>query len=158
MTDWRDTAKAVLDELDKARRMGPIIPASALDSFTMAVVRWVGLERDPGPLVAWLRSDRPITSHDREALAQAIEGSRLEPRKKRRGRKPNHDIHGTAVAARHIYRRWRRLNDERGIADYGHRSEMMDEAILMAIEFEQRDGVDPEAVRELMERPASRRK
>lgn len=162
MTDWRDSGKDILAEFESARRPAAMAISaglsSAMNSFGMAVVRWAGMERNPEPLVEWLRSDRPIGEFDRNMLADAIESTKLEPLQRKRGRPRDRDLHDAASMARWIFRRWRRLDAERGINDYGHRSEMMDEAIRMAIELEHHANVDPEAVRELIERPASRQK
>ncbi|WP_206456252.1 hypothetical protein [Aurantimonas marina] len=161
MTDWRDTRIELLEEFRGGRKSISRSISKAFEgvmtSFNMAVIRWSGFERNPDPLIEWLRSDRPITESDREFLAEAIEATKLAPRRVTRGRPRNRSLHGATVAARHLYKRWRRLNAERGINDYGHRSEMMDEAIRMAIEVESWEGVKPEAVRELMERPTYRR-
>lgn len=157
MKDWRTNAETVRAEIENGRRhLASVFDSiGSLDTFSVAVIRWAGLERNPEPLVSWLRSGKPLSPEDAEELADGIEirERKLTPK---RGRPARQDLRGVAVAAQYIYQRWCRLNDEDGIKDYGHRATMLDEAIGMAIEIEGWD-IDPEAVRQFLERPASRR-
>jgi hypothetical protein len=148
MADWRDAGKDIELELRK-----PLLSEkqhnAIMNSFVMACGRWYGSERNPKPLLEWLRSDKPF---DRNELADAIERAKLlPPSPSGRGRPRNRINHEVAAAAEYILGRWQRLNKERGIADYRHRSKMEDIAIEMAGELEGHN-VDLNAVRKLLDR------
>jgi hypothetical protein len=160
MKTWRDGALEVEIQLREQYRAAaeafrPAIESATSDSFLFAVVRWAGRERNPLPLAEWLRSEKPITAFDREQLAQAVEAADLMPIKARQGRPRASDARQTLYVARLVYRRWLKVNDEQGINDFGQRSLMKDLSIEIAIRLEQ-STVEPIAVRDLWDRPASR--
>ncbi len=162
MTSWRATGerlrqewlswrhKPVLSEADVAGLMESI---KRHPSFTLALHEH--LRGDSAKLVDYLRSTRRLDAKERSDLADVL-GGRYD-RKPRRGAPRNRAAHGALVAAEYFYDWWLKENKRNGINDWGNRLLMKDEAIRVAIEVEGHE-VDPEAVRDLMDRPKSRRK
>jgi hypothetical protein len=125
---------------------------------------------DPSSLVRHLRSRRKLTRFDRNELAEHFEDvftNALQRPTTQRGR-PKHSWAQMCVhVAIKFYQDWKDANQRNGINDWGHRDEMKDEASRLAIELGGSAwartciGQDPptfEQVRELMERPAARRR
>jgi hypothetical protein len=109
-------------------------------------------------LIGYLRSQRPLSALDREHFAQVLE-STLD-RKSRRGRPLNRNARAAAMQATVFYREWRAENKQAGIKDHGHGDAMKDEAVRFVIE-ELEPHSPPlvcEIVRDLMDRPRSRRR
>ncbi|MCO6385922.1 hypothetical protein [Aliihoeflea sp. 40Bstr573] len=163
MKDWREGGRIVEAQMRDqyqavAKSLAPTMKRYLNETFSGALVRWIGLERNPNSLLDWLRSDRPIGQDDKLELADAIEKAALAAPTAKRGRPRNHDLHSAVYAAQVVYRRWRKLHEASGFDDYGIRSAMKDEAIEIALRLEGRENVDPVAVRDLWERPAYRQK
>jgi hypothetical protein len=108
-------------------------------------------------LVDYLRSDRPLSALEREHFAQALEG--VLDRKRPRGRPLNRDKRTAAMQAIVFYKAWRVENKLAGVKDHGHSAAMKDEAAKFVIhELEPHSPpLDYATVRELMDRPRSRR-
>ena len=108
-------------------------------------------------LIDYLRSDRPLSALDREHFAQVLEG--VLDRKKPRGRPLNRDERTAAMQALVFYRAWRAENKRAGVKDHGHSAAMKHEAAMFVIhELEPHSPpLDYAKVRELMDRPKSRR-
>jgi hypothetical protein len=114
-------------------------------------------------LIEWLRSDQPLTVDERKYVANALETALVPPLPRGRGRPRKWDVRWAARSARLFYERWRRFNQETGVYDYGHRSEMRDEAIRFVLSqsigsWTASDHIDPDKVRTLMDLASSRRK
>jgi hypothetical protein len=111
---------------------------------------------DSSRLIEILRS-RPISIDEQEELADELEFP--EPPKK--GRPRNEAMQWAAHTAAIIYRRWKRLNNREGINDWGLGDDMKNQSCLYAIElgapWKGREQPDVEAVRQLLDRPKSRR-
>lgn len=161
MTAWRATGERLRREWLDTRR--PILTRAEADAFldsierhpSFSIVLCEHLRGDSTKLLAYLRSSRPLDAEERADLADALEGR--YDRKPRRGAPRNRAAHDALVAARYFYRWWLRENKRHGITDWGNRLLMKDEAIRIAIEVEGHE-VDPETVRDLMDRPKSRHK
>jgi hypothetical protein len=159
--DWRESGRLIQREFLEWKKSPNVFrndPGDLLGryerSFRGALLSHLG--GDASKLVSYLRSDRPISSEDRNDWADVLEGKfSREPRR----RPKNRDVHGAARVALLVYREWRHRNDLNGVSDWGFRDEMKDEAIRFVLEeFEPPEHeVKPEAVRELMDREKSRR-
>lgn len=160
--DWRESGEKIkaLVNQERQRTIDFLTPklqeVKEEFSFVLAVAAFAQ-EGQREPLVTWLRSDRIISTLEREVLADLLETG-LRPPKTRRGRPRRQQVHDAAQAALLYYRAWREFNEANGIDDFGYRSLMQDEAVRMALGHELWVQTDPEEVRELMERPRSRRK
>ena len=160
--NWRESGRLFRGEyISKRKQFASIFQeriSLSKPTFLNVLMRWAGRERNPDPIIEYLRSDAPITTYDREQLAKAIESIELRPHARPRGRPRNRELHELAAEANHLLRRGRTMNDQAGINDFGPRSEMMDEAIAMSIELSGNTNASAEEVRALLERPRSRRK
>jgi hypothetical protein len=129
------------------------------------------IDGDPSVLVRHLRSRRKLTRFDRNELARLFEYAftkALQHKPTTKGGRPKHSWARMCadVVAINFYQDWKDANRRNGINDWGHRDEMKDEASRLAIELgscwaRRFTGQDPptfEQVRELMERPAARRR
>jgi hypothetical protein len=121
------------------------------------------LEKDilsnPHVLIAHLRSGRPLSPDDRERIAQALEKAAYP--KPARGRPRDKRLLEATQLARAIYLQWKVENIAAGINDRGLGRQMKNRSCNYAIEIQAIDGGPPpasESVREMMERPISRRK
>lgn len=147
-------------------------PRGQRENYWVAVVG-EALDGDPSSLVKHLR--RGLTPVDRNLLADTLADvlpDRAERAKqtKQRGRPKRQRARSCAGVAIKFYRDWKDANRRNGINDWGHRDGMKDEASRLAIELYGNSnsawartyiGQDPptfEQVRELMERPAARRR
>ncbi len=122
---------------------------------------------DPSALVTFLRSRRKLTQFDRNTLAEMLEVifTGQANRTKQRGRPKRLWARACAGRARLFYLDWKDANQRSGINDWGRRDEMKDEACRLVIELYvdrlSRPGDDAptfEEIRDLMERPAARRR
>ena len=127
---------------------------------------------NPSLLVRHLRSRRKLTRFDRNKLAEHFEYAFIDALQRKsqkpRGRPGHSWARSCASVAIKLYQDWKDLNQRNGINDWGRRDEMKDEACRLAIELYGNgnrgrvyEGQDPptfEQVRELIERPAARRK
>jgi hypothetical protein len=131
---------------------------------------------DPSLLVEHLNSRRHLTQFDRRILADLLEGffkgeTRISASA---GRPKNISVQACASVAIKFYTDWKAINRQWRIKDWGHSDEMKDEACRVAIDCHRartrREGRVPisnhpmdrvpdlEQVRELMDRPRSRRR
>jgi hypothetical protein len=108
-------------------------------------------------LVQYLRSGRPISADQREQFAQVLEGVLDDKRK--RGRPSHSNERSAAMQAGVLYKMWRDENKKAGVKDHGYGDAMKREAVRFVInDLEPRSQpLNAEAVRQLMDRPRSRR-
>ena len=110
---------------------------------------------DATALVEHLCSDHPLSSRDRVFLAFLVRGALGN--KSSRGRPIDHKVHVASRLATEFYARWRAENKRAGVSDHGKAGAMKDETARIVTEhYSLSDKY--EAVRELMERPRSRRR
>jgi hypothetical protein len=129
--------------------------------FEVAVISYaVGHDHSLPYVIEYLRSDRPLSSQGREALALFFEGSL-----KRRGRPTDWKAHEAAKLAKVIYREWKEKNNCEGISSRNHSDSMKDKASEYAVEILSSEGCRPasneslvEIVRVLMDRSKHRHK
>lgn len=109
-------------------------------------------------LTDYLRSDRPLGELEREHLAQVLEG--VLDRETLRGRPPNSDERTAAMLAHALYKIWRDENKRARVRDYGACDAMKDEMVRFVIQDLEPNSppLNCETVRQLMDRPRSRRK
>lgn len=161
MTTWRDIGEQLRQQWLESRK--PRLSEAEVDarmdaierhpSFTLALHGH--LHGDSTKLLDYLRSSRPLNAEERNDLADVLEGR--FSRQPRRGAPVNRAVHVALDSAEWFYRWWLDENKRNAVADWGHRLVMKDEAIRIAMEVEGHD-VDAEVVRDLMDRPKSRRK
>ena len=159
MKDWRDNGKKIRADLDaQYKKLGEEVARvfkSALerpptdDSLLYEALR-DHANGDSSALIEYLRSDRPL---QREWLAQTLEGE-FTPKS---GRPRNKDLRSATLVARVFYRRWKEANKRDGINDRGLSGLMKDESCRHAHELESRLQADIDTVREMKDRPISRR-
>lgn len=173
--DWRKTGELAYEyeraviwarELDdeKASR-NPPTPTQAL---YRALIRCA--QGDTAPIEALLVSehDFPLTREDRIHLARVL-GHKYWARR-RLGRRPDSCARLTCGIALRIFRSWKTANKKEGISDWGFSDEMKDQACHYALNIYRSFFHEPrepnltgarepifETVRQLMDRPASRR-
>jgi hypothetical protein len=150
VAEWRDGLKAFGATMSRA--ITPAVLQAMAEDFPAALLkwRWTG---DSKKLVAHLRSGR-MTEENLEDLAQALEGKfDLKPE---RGRPQDRAMRAAALSAAWFLKRWRRINQSKGINDWGHRAAMQAEAVHIVIKME-RYAVDADRVLEFLQRPNSRR-
>ena len=124
----------------------------------LSAVRQCGKGK-PANLIKYLRSERELPSNFRERLADLLDGKfKAEPKKKKRGRRPDESIHTTAWAADMFYREWLIENKRRGIKDFGFRAEMKSESVRIVQEMDSGFTRKSGKVLDLLRRPAWRRK
>jgi hypothetical protein len=114
---------------------------------------------NPLVLIACLRSGRPLSPDDRERIAQALEKAAYH--KPARGRPHDERLYQAAHLALAIYHQRKIENIAVGINNRGLGRQMKDRSCDYAIEILAIAGGPPpasESVREMMERPISRRK
>lgn len=128
------------------------------------------IDGDPSSLVRHFRSRRKLTRFDRNQLAELFEyafAEALQPKSQKKGGRRKHSwAQMCANLAIKFYRDWKGANRRNGINDWGHGDEMKDEACRLAIELgscwartcKEQDQPTFEQVRELIERPAARRR
>lgn len=121
----------------------------------------VAVNGDVSPLADYLNSDRPLSRRDRENLALYVSGHWADYR---RPGQPPKIMHKTiAAAALEFYEDWRQHNRAQCIRDRGQAGPMKDEALRFVIEelwqphLGMIDDTARAAIRELMDRPKSRR-
>lgn len=155
--DWREVGRQLRQEEERfGERMDTIEDPdeSRLNAeFVHALL--LAARGNTTPIVECLRSDRPLPEFFRKHLRDYFRG------KFSRGRGQPRDelLHLAASDALNFYRLWRAKNDRLGISDWGHRNAMKDEAIRFIQErYPVFEGIDAEKVRDLMDRPRSRRK
>jgi hypothetical protein len=177
--NWRDVGQ----ELRKIRRdrqgcdcywcsVYQDTPRGQRENYWVAVVARA-LDGDPSSLVKHLR--RGLTPVDRnllaDTLADILPDQAERAKQTKQGGRPKHSwVQMCAHVAIKFYQDWKDATRRNGINDWGHRDEMKDEASRLAIELYGNSssvwartciGQDPptfEQVRELMERPAARRR
>jgi len=134
------------------------------------------LNGDPSALVEHLNSRRAITQFDRRILADLLDCSfkgEIERQLSPAGRPKNIAAQVCARHAIRFYTYWKAINRRWRIKDWGHSDEMKDEACRVAVDYHirrrDRAGIirvsnhpmdevpDFDQVRELMDRPRSRR-
>jgi hypothetical protein len=108
------------------------------------------------PLVAYLRSDKEfsLSQESREHLALVI--TVQEAKRRKVGRKQNKVTRHLAKMARSFYRQWQAANIKAGVSNWGHANDMKDESCRYTLELVGWTA-NFEIVRELMDRPNSRR-
>jgi hypothetical protein len=151
IAQWRDERLAIVKAMPGTPTLAmveahPNFPANI--GFTLLEWRRRG---NPKWLIAHLRKRR-MSEEDQEDLAQALEGKF----DRRSGRPRDIDLREAAHCAKTFLKRWRTLNKAKGISNWGHREEMMEEAVRFAIE-EQKLAVKAESVLEFLRRPNARR-
>lgn len=125
---------------------------------------------DSTQLIEFLLSEEELSlSEDkRQHLAKVLKHAYWKPR---RGRPKDSEARHAAMIAMHLYELWRYANKRLGFSDRGHCNEMKDESCryaLALIEFDHKKirvtdsrakfrNTNFEKVRELIERPLSRR-
>jgi hypothetical protein len=136
------------------------------ENYWIAVV-CNAMRGDPSYLVKHLRSRRALTQFDRKMLAECLEAHLTGEVGKDRGRPQKHYARLLARMALIFYQEWKQINRRQGIRDHGHGGEMKDEACRVALDFYDagllqlhptvQDIPTFDCVRELMDRPKSRR-
>jgi len=138
--------------------------------LTWAFAVLEAMEGNPSILVHHLRSRQKLTQADRNHLASLFEKVVFTDRlqyKPMKGRSKQTWTRSCANLAIQFYQDWKDANRRNGINDWGHGKQMKDKACQLAIEVCGNDklrlylGQDPptfEQVRELIERPAARRR
>ena len=150
VAEWRAPLKAFGEAM--ARAITPAVLQAMDEDFPAALLEWCRAG-DSKKLAAWLRSGR-LTEENLEDLAQALEGKfDLKPKT---GRPQDRAMRAAALSAWWFLKRWRRINQSKGINDWGHRAAMRAEAVDIVIKME-RYAVDADRVLEFMQRPNSRR-
>jgi hypothetical protein len=165
MTDWRKIGEQVYEYQrafywarlldDEKARSNPLTTKQA---FSRALVRCA--QGDTAPIEDLLLSehDLSLTREDRKFIA-AILNRKYWVR--RPGRRPEGGARLTCMIALRIFSSWRETNKKEGISDWGVRDKMKDQACHYALDiYRARPGaIEPnfETVRQLMDRPASRR-
>lgn len=118
----------------------------------ISAIRKAG-QGEPARLINYLRSDEPLSADFRYRLASMLEGQ--FSKKAGRGRPRDIALHGAADEAELRYQFWIGINRREGVSDHGDREAMKTECIAEAAKIYR---VDAERVRDLMDRPKSRRK
>ena len=113
------------------------------------------LDGDRAPLVAYLRSDEPMTDVHREWLADVLDG--VLDRKPPIGRPKREDLHRAEKEARCFLRIWKDKAEAAGVTTHGRGGWMKETAARFVVEL-YGFGADPDEVLDLMERPKNRRK
>lgn len=141
-------------DFQKAFRQALLRPFPHCYDFVRSVYQHA--RGDSSYLIEYFRSDRPIIAGEGEQLAQFFEG--VLDRIPARGRPRDKDVRSAAMAARVFYKQWREYNRRLGINDRGKSDAMKDESVRLVIEdLEPTPGLDPERVRDLMDRSERRR-
>ena len=152
--DWQQTGRALAEEWRKGLRH----PANAewhLYNFWEDLVI-AAARGNPSGLVERIQS-QALTFADRKILATVLE--RHFKSKPRKGRRRKHAVRNLAGLAHQFYAEWKYNNRLNGVPDRGHSAAMKDEACRQAIAIHPAPGrpVRFDEVRELMDRPRSRR-
>jgi hypothetical protein len=125
------------------------------EEFVAAVIcHAVGYPSLQQYIIDYLRSDRPLSSRGREALARFFEGNL-----KRRGHPTNWRAHEAAKLAKEIYQEWKAKNSCEGVSTRGLGESMKLKASGYAVEIVSWPASDEhlvETVRELMDRSKRR--
>jgi hypothetical protein len=122
-------------------------------------MRWCFMD-DPTELVEYLSGDRHISHNQRIELAWVIQ-MRAELARPEPGRPTDSrllELKGWAEDAVVLFKVWKESNAESGINDRGHRGDMRQQCCAFIVALRGGSEADIEAVRELADRPASRRK
>ena len=165
--DWRDVGRqleqkqkafdeemATLDVDAQSSEFKAILEDIHCENDLIAALRQAA-KGDPTSIVDWLGSDRPLSSSFRRFLLDYFRGEFAPQRGE-----PRDDLRDMLTTyAERFFREWREENKRLGISDHGHRAEMREEAIRFTQErFFIFEKIDPEKVRDLMNRPRSRRR
>jgi hypothetical protein len=176
---WKDTGRKLAEERaeehQNMRRLVAEIASRVMAEPHEAPTReWsdavhAACNGDPSRLVEYLRSERALTRTDRDLLATFL------PSMLKKGRPGKDEVKSLARVALVFYQEWKQLNRRLGIRDHGHADDMKQQACRVALALMNTDpwrvalGLPPvlnpastvpptvEAVRELMDRPKSRR-
>ena len=112
---------------------------------------------DHTKIAEYLRTHQ-LSPHEQAQLAWALDWV-ARPGKRTRSVEQSNRV-WQANRAGFFFKVWHEENTARGINDYGHRAEMRAQACKLVVELEGGDGDDEvavEALRKLLDRPASRR-
>jgi hypothetical protein len=118
------------------------------------------IQGNPSRLLEYLGSERPLTNRREVASCLALAFKKPNPRT---GRPRKGDVQLFASQALIFYEEWKQLNRRLGIRNYGHANDMKEEACRVILDLYAwqkevlRPFPTPRAVRELMDRPKTRR-
>jgi len=155
--DWRDVGRQLQQEEERFGKAMDAIEDRDETEWGGQFVRalYAAARGDNAPILECLRGDRPLPEFWRINLRAYFRGDFSRGR----GQPRDELSHLAARDALNFYRWWRRENERLGVKDFGHREEMKDTAVNFVLGREPvfKD-VDPLKVRDLMNRPRSRRK
>jgi hypothetical protein len=154
-----DPVRAIKDHWLATRRQ----PANLVkrEQLSFWGVICVAVNGDESPLIDYLRSDRPLSPRDRNNLALYLSGYWSDFPGRGRPTKITHKT--VAATALEFYEDWRRYNRDHRTRDRGQAEAMKDEALRFVVEdlwpshLGTIDGTARAAIRDLMNRPKSRR-
>ncbi len=157
MTDWRETGRQiyerqVLERQERHAKRTAVKRSPDADLFGALLLSSLG---NSALLVEYLRSGRKLSlaAESRRHLARVIEHQNRKPKV---GRKINKTARYLALGAIAFYREWKVANQNAGISNWGLRNDMRDESCRYVLELHGWTA-SYETVRELMDRPKSRR-
>jgi len=173
--DWQDVGRTLKEVARKLKeewqeRQRDFEPIREEQEYWINVAAKV-MTGDPSPLVRRLRDERVPTLEDMHAFADMLELASDEIRQRRRGGRggrPRQNILTRLFAKRALvfYEEWKQANRRLGVRDHGHRDAMKDEACRVVLDLHEnlyplhrrlRPWPTFDGVRELMDRPKSRR-
>jgi len=170
--DWRAASKQLQHQImtswrKQRERVQPIAAKAVAAAEGFEQTWWAALiahmDGDRSKLVAYLRSGKSLAAEQCAELADVLAAEVGEGFKGKAGRPPDRKAQTAAELALFVYRHWKKFNKKNNISDHGHRDEMFAEALRFTVEDFAKEfapsiaDVDCKRVREVMERPASRR-
>jgi len=116
------------------------------------------LDGDPAPLRAYREAGKPLPASAGGVLMDVATAAAPAPMPRHMGR-PQSVVQIAAAGADIYFKLWQELNRQKGVSSHGKRSQMLDEAAdaVCANYFPALTDDDRAKVRELLDRPASRR-